>query len=184
SKKVMEKIFDIERFGGTKRHYKLLTRGVQGNALMTVLGIQKILGYPLQIQSQNTLYTIDVVQNDLLGQYEIKIDRKKVENNGGLSIFLSIPPEAYVGDIDDMKNVFVNFIELNPQANLSFFTPDGNYIFKSNGYGNNRLDLGRNATTGKVIWFAKNDFFDRLRADARINPEMSVKNFIGEFYGL
>ena len=42
---------DIDNFGGTKRHYKLPTRGAQGNALMTVLGIQNLFDCPLTIIS-------------------------------------------------------------------------------------------------------------------------------------
>jgi DNA topoisomerase VI subunit B len=45
---LIERIFrEIGSFGGTKRNYALPTRGNQGNALMTILGIQYLCGSPL-----------------------------------------------------------------------------------------------------------------------------------------
>jgi len=49
---------DVDTFGGTKRHYCLPTRGNQGNALMTVLGIQHLCEAPLTVKSNGRVYQI------------------------------------------------------------------------------------------------------------------------------
>jgi len=117
----IKKIFqDIESFGGTKRYYKLPTRGSQGNALMTVLGIQSVFDAALRVASNDNLFTITPVKNDLSGSYEVKIEKRKIKGISGLGIILDFSKnDLYIGSLNDLEDVFFQFIELNP---LQIFT--------------------------------------------------------------
>lgn len=189
----IEQIFEkVDCFGGTKRHYKLLTRGNQGNALMTVLGIQNLLNSPLRIQSNDTLYSISVDTNDLSGTPEVVIEKEQAEENiSGLEVNLDLAnnTEYNVGDIDGIKNTFFYFIELNPHVSfrLDITREDkeiSSYDFRGNEGNDNSLNLGKNNTTGKVIWFNSQDFLNRLKADVRVNRNIGLLEWIQEFYGL
>jgi hypothetical protein len=190
SEETIYKIFkDIENFGGTKRHYKLPTRGAQGNALMTVLGIQNLFDSPLVVISNSEQYTISVVENDLTGCPEILIEKQQAEKSiTGFEIKLKLP-DYYENDIDigrvgALKETFFKFIELNPHATFRLVTGKGNHTFIGNpqftGY---KLKLGQNNTTGKVTWFSTEEFFNRIKADARIEPNLELHRFVQEFYG-
>lgn len=186
----IKKIFqDIENFGGTKRYYKLPTRGSQGNALMTILGIQSIFDAPLRVASNDNLFTITPVKNDLSGGYEIKIEKRKIKGISGLGIILDFSKnDLYIGSLNDLEDVFFQFIELNPHADFYMFARSNGqtikkWIFKGNGKSCHKLALGKNNTTGKVIWFTQDDFFDRIKADARVEPDLILKNFVQEFCG-
>lgn len=193
SEEQISKIFcDIERFGGTKRHYKLLTRGNQGNALMTVLGIQNLLNSRLRIQSNDALYTVNVKTNDLLGTPEVVIEKEQAEEDiSGLEVNLDLSnnTEYRVGDVFDIKNTFFNFIELNPHVNfrlntIAYDERTDSYKFECNGDKDNKLNLGKNNTTGKVIWFSSQDFLDRFKADVRVNRNIGLLEWIQEFCDL
>jgi len=184
----IHKIFkDIENFGGTKRHYKLPTRGAQGNALMTVLGIQTLFHCPLVVISNSDCYTIFVAENDLAGCPEIKIERQQVETPfSGLEIGLDLYNFYAVGRLRDIKQTYFKFVELNPHATFRFVVAeeDDNYVFAGNPELNgNRLKPGQNNTTGKVIWFTKEEFYNRIKADVRVVPELKLSQFVQEFYG-
>jgi len=191
--KTVHKIFgDINRFGGTKRHYKLPTRGNQGNALMTVLGIQHSAEAPLKIQSNDCIYTIKVVENALTGNYEVVIDKSKAnENISGFQVNLDLSNNRSFGSIsEDVFRAFLRFIELNPQGDFCYrVTDEANdepsvYEFVSNGYKGHKFNLSEKATTGKVIWFTQSEFLERLKADVRIDKKIKLRDFISEFSSL
>lgn len=197
TKKTIMKIFqEIETFGGTKSHYKLTTRGSQGNALMSIFGIQSQFIRPLEIYSKNYLHTVKLIWDDLQAEPDIQIETKKMQKNiKGLKVSFSprIDGGGYededfeLGDIDDVKKVFTQFVELNPQAEIKLIIRNKRTILSewlSEKTGEvQRLTLGRKTTTGKVIWFSFDDFLERLKADIRVEPDLLLKDWIGEFYG-
>lgn len=199
TKKTIMKIFkDIESFGGTKSHYKLTTRGSQGNALMSIFGIQSQFSRSLEIHSRNYLHIIKMVSNDLSNEPEVKVETKQVENIKGLKISFYLPDSVEVenddydegyglGGIEDVKKVFRQFVELNPQAEIKLIIRNKKRILSewlSEKTGEvQSLTLGRKTTTGKVIWFSPSDFVERLKADIRVEPKLPFKDWIGEFYG-
>ena len=66
----------------------------------------------------------------------------------------------------------------------SIKTPGDNYVFAGKPELNgNRLKLGQKNTTGKVIWFTKEEFCNRVKADVRVLPELKLLQFVSEFYG-
>lgn len=189
AKRTLNKIFkDIEDFGGTKRHYKLPTRGSQSNALMSIFGIQSLFNRPLEIHSNDALHKVSIVSNDLRGEPEIQIETKKVPNIKGLKVsFFYGDCEEGIGNINDIKKVFLNFVELNPQAEIRLTVRNKRRILSEWNSQKiaevNKLKLGEKTTTGKVNWFSAGEFLGRLKADIRIEPNLLLKDFMGEFYG-
>lgn len=192
TKKIIFAIFkDVDSFGGNKRHYKTPSRGNQGNALMTVLGIQNLLGHPLYVTSNNSRYKIEIIKNDIEDRYEVDISRTDVENIHGLQIKLQGELYRFTSDEfhylleNEIRDVIISFGELNPQATFSFIKNDEEVI---------RFDRRKNCavqtlamnggTTGKAIWFSPNDFLERMKADFRAVPNLKTSDFIKEFYGL
>ncbi len=193
TKKIIHAIFkDVDSFGGNKRHYKTPSRGNQGNALMTVLGIQNLLGHSLHVTSNNSQYKIGIVKNDIEDRYEVDVSRTDVRNIHGLEIKLQgdlyrFTPSGFVYHPleSEIRDVIILFGELNPQAIFSFIKNDKEVI---------RFDRRKNCavqtlamngnTTGKATWFSPNDFLERLKADFRAAPNLKTIDFIGEFYSL
>ncbi|KXB07706.1 hypothetical protein AKJ51_00325 [candidate division MSBL1 archaeon SCGC-AAA382A20] len=79
----VEKIFEnIDKFGGTKRHYNLPTRGNIGNALMTILGIHGLVGNPLTVKSRDKVHEISVEEDTVSNVPKIIRDSKPVNIDG------------------------------------------------------------------------------------------------------
>ena len=192
TKKIIYAIFkDINAFGGNKRHYKTPSRGNQGNALMTVLGIQNFLGHPLYVTSNNSRYKIEIIKNDIEDRYRVAICRSDVENIHGLQIVLQGDLYRFItGSVhhpleNEIRNVIVSFGELNPQASFSFIKDDEKIICFDRRKNCSVQTLALNGnTTGKAVWFSPNDFLERLKADFRAVPNLKTNDFVGEFYGL
>ena len=182
------KIFgDISNFSSTKRHYQLPTRGNQGNALLTILGIQYVLNQnkPLKVTSNSTEYNILInnsfnpsitkteLDNSIEG-FKVELDIKQLSKDLG-ETFLK----------DQIEKTFYNFIGLNPQATISLTLDDTRLTFKSNeNIDIPKLNLADSNTTGKVIWFDIDSFKQRLKADVQAIPKLRLKDFIAEFLGL
>lgn len=182
---------DVYSFGGSKRHYKLPTRGQQGNALMTVLGIQSLLNHPLFVISNDRKYIIQVIKNDVLDEYEISIEKEPVENIHGLKIVIEGNLNSFTeyygdGSVENtVYNTVLHFSELNPQASFIFIKNDEQILSLPQQKSCKMHTLILNGcTTGKSIWFSFEDFQERLKADYRVMPELSIADFIKEFYGL
>lgn len=182
---VIFKVFqDIDSFGGSKRHYKLPTRGNQGNALMTLLGIQYLNGGPLIVTSNDKRYMVNVTKNDLTDQYEIEINSKNVKSIHGFGVRVDVN-----GSYSQVEDAFIKFVELNPQASFTLKVMAGEAEpvieqIKASDCNVSQLKLNQKTTTGKAIWFTENDFSERLKADYRVESDLPVRDFIGEFYGL
>lgn len=175
---------DIEHFGGSKKHYQLPTRGCQGNALMTLLGMQHQNNGPLIVTSNDRQYKIRVVKNELEGSYEIEIDADTVKNIQGLKITINA-----VDSYNQLVETFYKFIELNPQAAFKMVTRYDNeepeVIQAQPGTcSGHSLSLNQSTTSGKVIWFTLENFSERMKADYRAAPELCIREFISEFLGL
>lgn len=79
----VNKIFgDIDKLGGTKRYRNLATRGNQGNALMTILGIQYLSGGPLVLRSNGKKYEITAEKDEISREMHTEIDVSPIEDIG------------------------------------------------------------------------------------------------------
>jgi len=196
----LEEIFgDVDQFGGTKQHYALPTRGAQGNALMTLLGIQSLCGEPLRIRSNGHGYQVRVVEDTYTGRPEVVVeedDGMRVHagesTDHGLSVTVTFN-ERY-GWLSKVVETVRRFGALNPHTELSFTArhaededEDALISFShpaSGGSTVETLSLASNATTGKATWFSHDGFTERLKADIRAAPDLTVETFIREFAGL
>lgn len=184
------KIFEnIDVFSSTKRHYKNISRGSQGNALKTVLGIQQLLNMDLVVRSNESEYTITIKEDVLSGGMIAVVAKSGIENINGFEVIMRGGLQCF-GRVSVIYSAIINFVELNPQASFKVIikNSDGieDYKFESDKMKNciiQKLDMGK-ATTGKVNWFSYNDFMERVKADLRIDPDMNTRAFVGEFLGL
>lgn len=191
----LEKITeDVDEFGGTKRHYQLPTRGNQGNALMTILGIQHLAepDVPLEIHTRGTEYAIHVRDSaletphaELVAVGESDVDGTAITVRFGASWL----PD-WSRNLIDTLDVIREFVAVNPQASFTVRqVVDGDVaaMFTFGATPNptvESLSLPAAATTGKATWFNIDEFTDRVKADARAAPDLTIGNFIQEFKGL
>ncbi len=86
----LEKIAGVRAFGGTKRHYALLTRGMQGNALMTIIGIQSLAdgGGPLQIETRGTACALPVDESVVDAVPVARVEFSKLRSQGARGDFI------------------------------------------------------------------------------------------------
>ena len=102
----INQIADVERFGGTKRHYALPTRGTQGNALMTVLGIQHLADGELVIETHGQCHVFSVNADTLSGAPTVDVDTV----DGEFVDTVTAPSAASDGGVSaDGTAVTVNF---------------------------------------------------------------------------
>lgn len=178
---------DISSFTGTKKHYCLPSRGNQGNALMTLLGIQYLCDGPLRIETNGCEYRVTATNDAREGGYVTTIDKVgESDVNTGTSVVVDF------GDKDTtytrsnrVLNTFYEFVAINPEPKFDLVVNDekaDSFSASPNQTGSS-LSL-RGATTGKVTWFSPNDFVARLEADVGVEPNLSISEFVKEFCGL
>jgi hypothetical protein len=191
----LEQIADVDKFGGSKQHYNLPDRGKQGNALMTLIGIQYLCGgRPLHIAAQNNEYQVTTSEKPLHGDYETTVERVGDSQVAGTEV------EVVFGDedtgytrYDRVKESLERFIALNPHAHFTVVTDDAEVEEVEHppvdAPTREQLSMPDSATTGKATWFSPNGFTTRLEADARARletsePHLSIEEFVGEFRGV
>lgn len=181
----VEKIADTTAFGGTKRHYTLPTRGTQGNALMTIVGIQHLAeGGPLVIATGGR-------------RYELRVDGNTISRTPDVTVNETAPQTEWADRGTVVRVTFgesgrdwaawrqtaetlAGFAALNPHVELdapvavSGGTDDTTVSYSPKG----------DATSGRVLWYDQQAFDERVKADIRADPSLTVGEFIGEFDGL
>lgn len=187
-RETLEQIADVTEFGGTKRHYALPTRGTQGNALMTILGIQHLAdGGPLSITSRGRTYeflvdadTIDGVPNVMVRE-QTSNDNHAPADGGALGTEITVDlgdaGKRWGKSVPIMKTLF-GFAALNPHVNLTLFGTE------SDAERDTSEHYTPTAPSGSVHWFDQSAFEERLKADMRTAPDLTVGEFAGEFDGL
>lgn len=187
-RETLEQIADVTEFGGTKRHYALPTRGTQGNALMTILGIQHLVdGGPLTITSRGRTYELPVDADTIDGGPNVMVreqtsnDDRAVADGGALGTEITVE----FGDAgqesaktEPIVRTLFGFAALNPHVNLTLFGTE------SGGERDTSEHYTPSAPGGAAHWFGRSAFEERLKADMRAAPELTVGEFVGEFDGL
>lgn len=167
---------DLDSYDSTKRHYKTPTRGDQGNALMTLFGMQHVVNsdVPLEVHSQNTEYRISVVE-DNLGEYAAQFETD-YSNVDGFSVTVDFGDAVEKYAKESVKSAFKQFVMLNPQATLQY-----------QGTTYDALDVSTMVPANdreKATWFTSDDFRSRLKADAGADENMTGRQFLEQFYGI
>jgi len=185
----IEQIADVDRFGGTKRHYALPTRGTQGNALMTVLGIQSLAGGSLTIETRGQCYEFSVNAGRISRKPTVDVskpDSVHAAADGGVTTDGTTVTVEF-GDkgkqwarFSPISKTLCNFVALNPH--VQFNTPLGTNEPAADT--TTRYEPKGSATTGRVHWMSPQAFEERIAADIRAAPDLTVGEFITEFEGL
>jgi len=123
----IDRILNYQTRTSDKQAYRSPTRGAQGNALKTVLGIPFALSgedrdktYPVIIKSGNTQHTI-LLWLDPTGRVRSEVKRENIEFTKGTEITVRIPAEEQEFDHERWIRAFSLF---NPHATFNF-TIDG-----------------------------------------------------------
>ena len=182
----LEKIADVTMFGGTKRHYALPTRGTQGNALMTILGIQHLAaGGPLTITSRGRTYEFQVDADTIDGVPNVMVQKQTSDDQRGAGGEFDTEITVEFGDsgktaasYESILRTLWGFAALNPHVKLSL------YDTESGGERDTSKHYTPTAPSGSIHWFDRSAFNERLKADMRAAPDLTVGEFVGEFDGL
>lgn len=157
----LKQIADVESFGGTKRHYTLPTRGTQGNALMTILGIQYLSdGGPLTIETRGTVYEFTIDDNTIDATPSVSVSAAEptgLSADGGETTGTTVTVR-FGGDglemlpLSVIRHSLSGFTALNPHVTVEvpgFETPATEDT-------TTRYEPKGSATTGRVSWFDSN----------------------------
>ena len=182
----LRQIADVERFGGTKRHYALPSRGTQGNALMTLLGIQYLAdGGPLTIESHGSTYEFHVDDNtiDAVPSVELTRGEPTAAADGGTGTAVSVEFGDAGKKWAKTRPIFETlngFATLNPHVRFEINGQDTTPADDTT----NRFEPKGKAVGGRALWFDRSAFRERLKADIRADAEVALSEFIREFDGL
>ena len=192
-RETLEQIADVTEFGGTKRHYALPTRGTQGNALMTILGIQHLAdGGPLTITSRGRTYELPVDDNTIGGVPNVMVQEQTnnadpAAADGGalgteITVELGDAGRTWAKSGPIMRTLF-GFAALNPHVDLTVSAADGGGT-ESGGERDTGEHYRPSAPGGSVHWFDRSAFEERLEAVMLAAPGLTVGEFVSEFDGL
>lgn len=183
----LKQIADVERFGGTKRHYALPSRGTQGNALMTLLGIQHLAdGGPLVIETRGRTYEfhVDDTTIDAVPGVEMSKAATATATDGGGGTTVTVEfGEATGQKWAKARGVFetlIGFSTLNPHVRFEIQNRENTTATDTT----TRYEPKGGAVGGRVLWFDQSAFVERLKADIRTDVEIPVSEFIKSFDGL
>lgn len=175
---------DVHAYGGTKRHYCRPTRGNQGNALMTILGVQYLCDRPLLVRSNGTEYRVTADTETYEVAASIDIDRRELDDKEpGFSVTVDFGEKGnQYADLCRITTTIEAFSILNPQASFRVVVDDDETIYPARENPSvETLSLAKRGTTGKATWFTFDDFTNRIQADMQVEPDLLVRDFVREF---
>jgi DNA topoisomerase VI subunit B len=117
AREVVERVFDFQVFVSDKAAYRAPTRGAQGNALKTVLGIPVALGVrsPLVIISQGIRHKVRA-WIDPAGEVQRSFDQADVKHRPGTLVAVPLPAKkCRLGTLSRWVQAFALF---NPHATI------------------------------------------------------------------
>lgn len=175
-------IFDLERRVSTKDLYNLPTRGAQGNALKTILGIPYALHYhyfasynlsgrlkPIYIHSGNQLADVRLSVNerrqhvllDLPPRRNVNRFQEGTEIYVGLERFIQRKPRR----VPELMHLAESFAIFNPHADFDFLfvIDDAEHVFRAEGdpAWQGKYDMRQPAPP---TWYTLSEFRDLLHA--------------------
>lgn len=183
SDSVLEKIIDFDRFGGSNRHHKLPTRGAQGNAFMTIVGIAANWlkdGFVELYRPCGPALSLEI-QLDPIRQ-QVDIERVEIGEPSPSAIRVPLPELPWKrggSDMDDVEAVVRQFAWLNPH--VTFIIRRGDKAWSVPMDAGSGAALPGDLECGAVSWFSSAEFAERLAADVRARPELTLNEWAKEF---
>ncbi len=181
---VLDNILDFDRFGGSNRHHKLPTRGAQGNAIMTLVGIASAWlgdGYIEVRRPCGPSLSLEVRLNKVL--QEVDIERVVIsERHEPSSIRVPIPSlpwKSRGSDLDTVLATIKQFAWMNPH--ITFMVNHLGTRWNLPSINGARPCLSGNPQCGSSTWFTEDELIERFAADVRARPETSIRKWSTEF---
>lgn len=185
---VLEKVLDFERFGGSNRHHKLPTRGAQGNAIMTIVGIASAWAPDRSIEvsrPSGPRVALDVKLDKVL--QEVKVETITVGEPGPSAIRVPWPVEVPWkrggSSFEDVVSTIRDFSWMNPHVQFMMTDSTG----KSTATRSVLMEPGATAamrgsfSCGAASWFTRDEFYERMAADVRARPDIMMSDWCKEF---
>lgn len=184
SDEVLDNILDFDRFGGSNRHHKLPTRGAQGNAFMTIMGIVSAwmdVGYVELYRpcgrSLRLQVNLDKVRQD------VRIMRLPFGGPKPSAIRVPLPDEMPWkrggSTMADIEQVVRQFAWMNPHVMFMITSNGRTWSVPITGGSKPAMDGAPKA--GATSWFTQDEFAERMAADVRARPGMKLYDWMREF---
>ncbi len=199
SPETVRRVLDYETSTSDKAAYRSPTRGAQGNALKTVLGIPHALGggESVIIEARGVKHTIQAWV-DPAGELRIEHDEEHVSDPGGnpegTVISLSCPAD---GQVFDPGHWVASFAAFNPHATFKLRRSDGSH--RANGSGPETAETYKSSVDGSFKKYRLTDptsahwydgetmrrlVFNHIADARRGGRDLPLGEFVRQFRGL
>ena len=182
---ILDKILDFDRFGGSNRHHKLPTRGAQGNAIMTLVGITSAWASDAAIQLYRPCgpaLSLEVRLDKV--RQEVEIERIEIGKPAPSEIRVPLPelPWKRSGStFNDVMQVVRQFAWMNPHVTFMIKDQIASKMWAVPSLPESKPCLTGGHSCGAVTWFTQQEFVERLAADVRARPSFPMSKWIQEF---
>lgn len=182
---ILDKVLQFENFGGSNRHHKLPTRGAQGNAFATIVGIASAWSEsPFIVVSRPSGPELTLEINVDNVKQAVNIERIQSGGNGRSRIEIPIPTLPWKrggSTLEDLETVVKTMSHVNPHVTFTVTSSVGRSVTVSE-FGSEAAMAGT-PMCGAASWFTKEEFASRLAADLRARPQMELGAWLSEFHG-
>lgn len=183
---VLDKVLDFSSFGGSNRHHKLPTRGAQGNAIMTIVGIVSCWETSLDLGRKNEpTIKLEIILDKVRQSVEVSKDELSDASEGSFIRVLwpKLPTRRGGVGYDHILSTVLMFARLNPHITFTvksrFNHKNSRQVFPAEKSARPALT----AQSGSASWFTLDEFSERLAADVRARPELLLSSWVKEFLG-
>lgn len=183
---ILDQILDFSSFGGSNRHHKLPTRGSQGNAFMTVVGITSVWNTHIELGRHAEQTVRLTVKLDRVRQ-TVDVERDEVsdvpEGSFVRVIWPKLPVKRGGTDYKDVMSMVWMFARVNPHVTFTIKIRYGNKPSRHMFPAERTARPALVAATGAASWFTNDEFAERMAADIRARPDTMLSVWMREFLG-
>ncbi len=166
---IIEGIHDFSKYISNKRHYVAVSRGYQGNALKTVIGICHLLNAQLYFITNNKKISYEIDESKLA----IGI----VKFNRVVEILNEMPGIKITG---------IRFLSSDINEKIQAYhlcNPDVSFAFNGNEFNNITVKSSKKRDCNYIHWYDLKSFNKLLQAIAHKDPPRTTKSFCNVFSG-
>jgi DNA topoisomerase VI subunit A len=167
---IIEGIHDFSKYISNKRHYIAVTRGYQGNALKTIIGICHLMKARLDFITNNKKISYKIDESKLAIGI-VRFNRVVEILNGG---------ENRPGIKITGMRFFRTKINEKIQA-YHLCNPDVSFVFNGNEFNNITVKSSKKRNYNYIHWYDLKSFNKLLQAIAHKDPSRTTKTFCSVF---